>query len=67
MDMYTYPVDNNPGGGKDMGVYNLEDGSKEPLNYKGQSLSYTCPPAWSRFCKGPGLYWILVLHGRIDW
>ncbi|CAL5361572.1 unnamed protein product [Camellia sinensis] len=46
MDMYTYPVDNNPGGGKDMGVYNLEDGSKEPLNYKGQSLSYTCPPAW---------------------
>ncbi|KAF5932283.1 hypothetical protein HYC85_028454 [Camellia sinensis] len=46
MDMYTYQVDNNPGGGKDMGVYNLEDGSKEPLNYKGESLSYTCPPAW---------------------
>ncbi|PHU06623.1 hypothetical protein BC332_23112 [Capsicum chinense] len=33
------------GGGKDMGAYNLEDGTIESF-YPGLSLSRTCPPTW---------------------
>lgn len=33
------------GGGKDMGIYNLEDGSRMPL-YKRDSFSSICPPIW---------------------
>ncbi|GFZ01345.1 hypothetical protein Acr_14g0009800 [Actinidia rufa] len=35
----------NRGGGKDMGIYNLEDGSITPL-YSGQSFSPITPPMW---------------------
>nr|XP_018626869.1 uncharacterized protein LOC104097724 [Nicotiana tomentosiformis] len=33
------------GGGLDMGVFNLADGSIQP-HYKGVSLSRVCPPTW---------------------
>ncbi|GMQ05425.1 hypothetical protein CsSME_00050452 [Camellia sinensis var. sinensis] len=33
------------GGGKDMGIYNLEDGSRTPF-YEGESFSRICPPIW---------------------
>ncbi|KAF7151701.1 hypothetical protein RHSIM_Rhsim02G0222900 [Rhododendron simsii] len=33
------------GGGKDMGIYNLEDESQTPF-YKGESFSPICPPIW---------------------
>ncbi|KAH7834011.1 hypothetical protein Vadar_011897 [Vaccinium darrowii] len=33
------------GGGKDMGIFNLEDGSRTPC-YGGESLSPICPPLW---------------------
>ncbi|KAH7858905.1 hypothetical protein Vadar_029230 [Vaccinium darrowii] len=35
------------GGGKDMGIFNLEDGSQTPC-YGGESLSPICPPLWVR-------------------
>ncbi|XP_058211427.1 putative F-box protein At5g55150 [Rhododendron vialii] len=34
-----------PGGGKDMGIYNLEDGSRMPY-YGRESFSSICPPIW---------------------
>ena len=38
------------GGGRDMGVYNLEDGSITP-HFKGQSLSLIGPPIWVIPCS----------------
>lgn len=35
------------GGGKDMGIFNLKDGSRTPC-YEGESLSPVCPPLWVR-------------------
>ncbi|KAH7840653.1 hypothetical protein Vadar_019799 [Vaccinium darrowii] len=35
------------GGGKDMGIYNMEDRSLTPC-YKGSSFSRFCPPLWVR-------------------
>lgn len=33
------------GGGQDMGMYNMEDGSFKP-HFKGQSIGVVCPPIW---------------------
>ncbi|KAH7832807.1 hypothetical protein Vadar_000134 [Vaccinium darrowii] len=35
------------GGGKDMGIFNLKDGSRTRC-YEGESLSSVCPPLWVR-------------------
>uniref|UniRef100_A0A5B7ALQ3 KIB1-4 beta-propeller domain-containing protein n=1 Tax=Davidia involucrata TaxID=16924 RepID=A0A5B7ALQ3_DAVIN len=42
-ESYSYPSYN--GGGKDMGIYNLVDGSFEP-HFKGDSISDISPPLW---------------------
>ncbi|CDP12064.1 unnamed protein product [Coffea canephora] len=34
------------GGGKDMGVYNMETGTVEPFYHAPKVLSYICPSAW---------------------
>ncbi|KAM7268222.1 hypothetical protein ACFE04_010388 [Oxalis oulophora] len=44
-DSTEYYVNTENGGGYDMGIYNLSNGIID-RHYKGQSLSYFCPPLW---------------------
>lgn len=46
-DCWPSYVSFNRGGGKDMGIYNMEDRSVAPC-YEGGSFSRFCPPLWVR-------------------
>ncbi|KAH0703305.1 hypothetical protein KY285_017583 [Solanum tuberosum] len=44
-DFFESYLSYEEGGGLDMGVFNLADGSIRP-HYNGVSLSHFCPPTW---------------------
>ncbi|KAH7840766.1 hypothetical protein Vadar_021312 [Vaccinium darrowii] len=46
-DCWPAYIEFKRGGGRDMGIYNLADGSQTPY-FKGESFSSICPPLWVR-------------------